>query len=113
MFDVDEPMVTELCRRLNRTFSDIKNAVCLMWDSSLVVDRFDETGVISRKTAFDLGLVGVAARACGIQRDVRLDFPTGAFRFSQIPVSTHSSGDVFARAFVRWLENTQVARICA
>jgi len=43
-------------------------------------------------------------RACGITRDVRQDFPSGIFRYAQIPVSTWQSGDVFARAFVRWLE---------
>jgi Ni,Fe-hydrogenase III large subunit len=51
-----------------------------------------------------LGLIGPAARACGIERDVRRDFPFGIFRYSQIPVSTLQSGDVFARAFVRSLE---------
>ena len=28
----------------------------------------------------------------------------GIYRFTQIPVATWESGDVFARAFVRWLE---------
>ena len=51
-----------------------------------------------------LGLVGPAARACGLERDVRHDFPSGIFRFAQVPVSTWTTGDVFARAYVRWLE---------
>jgi len=46
----------------------------------------------------------VAARATGIERDVRFDFPSGIFRWAQIPVSTWQSGDVFARAWVRWME---------
>ena len=49
-------------------------------------------------------MVGPAARACGLQRDARTDHPSGIFRFAQIPVSTWDSGDVFARAYVRWLE---------
>ncbi|HOY10017.1 MAG TPA: NADH-quinone oxidoreductase subunit C [Candidatus Omnitrophota bacterium] len=104
LFDVDDALIQELKRRLVRIFAEVKNAVSLIWDSSLVIDRFDETGVVEPKTAVDLGLVGVAARACGIERDVRFDFPTGAFQFSQVPVSTCVSGDVFGRAFVRWLE---------
>ncbi len=103
-FDLNKAMIAELKGRLEKVFLDVKNAVSLIWDSSLVVDRFDETGIITKQAALDLGLVGVAARACGIERDVRFDFPTGAFKFSQIPFSTYSSGDVFARAFVRWLE---------
>jgi len=104
IFDVDDSMRKELTSRLKKIFSDVKNAVSLMLDSAMVIDRFDETGVITKEAALDLGLVGVAARACGIERDVRFDFPVGAFQFSQIPVSTYSTGDVFARAFVRWLE---------
>jgi Ni,Fe-hydrogenase III large subunit len=35
---------------------------------------------------------------------VRRDLPSGIWRFSQVPVSTWRTGDVFARAYVRWLE---------
>jgi Ni,Fe-hydrogenase III large subunit len=66
--------------------------------------RFDETGPLEPEMCEELGLVGVAARACGISRDVRCHFPYGIYRFVQIPVSTWSTGDVFARAYVRWLE---------
>jgi Ni,Fe-hydrogenase III large subunit len=69
-----------------------------------VLARFENTGIISAQTVVDLGLVGPAARACDIVRDVRYDFPSGIFRFSQIPVSTWNTGDIFARAYVRWLE---------
>ncbi len=104
IFDVDAHMAKELNDRLIKTFADVKEAVTLLWNSSLVVDRFEETGILTKQTALELGIVGVAARACGIEQDIRFDFPTGAFRFSQIPLSTYSTGDVFARAFVRWLE---------
>ena len=56
------------------------------------------------EVAVALGLVGPAARACGLECDVRQDFPAGIFRFAQVPVSTWTTGDVFARAYVRWLE---------
>ena len=44
------------------------------------------------------------ARACGVGRDVRFDFPFGGFRFAQVPVSVATTGDVFARAYVRRME---------
>jgi Ni,Fe-hydrogenase III large subunit len=69
-----------------------------------VQSRFEDTGPISPEVAEQLGLVGLTARACGLMRDVRHDFPTGVFQFSQMPVSTWHTGDVFARAFVRWME---------
>ncbi len=66
--------------------------------------RFAETGVITRDNCEAFGLVGPAARACGVERDARHEFPAGIFQFAHIPVSTWHSGDVFARAYVRWLE---------
>jgi len=65
---------------------------------------------MSLEVCNEAGLVGPAARACGARRDVRHDFPWGIYRFSQIPESTWHSGDVFARAYVRWLEIQQSAR---
>jgi len=66
--------------------------------------RFEDIGQITRELAEELGMVGPAARACGVLRDARTDQPSGIFRFANIPVSTYNSGDVFARAYVRWLE---------
>jgi Ni,Fe-hydrogenase III large subunit len=51
--------------------------------------------------------VGPAARASGLMRDARHDQPSGLFHFVHIPVSTCETGDVFARAFIRWLEIQQ------
>ena len=76
----------------------------LLWDTPSVMARFEETGPVARETAERLGLVGPAARACGLPRDVRHDHPSGIFRFAHVPVSTWNTGDVFARAYVRWLE---------
>ena len=45
-----------------------------------------------------------AARACGCRRDVRCDHPHGVFQFSHIPIAVETTGDVYARAVVRWLE---------
>jgi Ni,Fe-hydrogenase III large subunit len=37
-------------------------------------------------------------------RDVRHDHAYGVFQFSHIPVALETTGDVYARAAVRWLE---------
>ena len=103
-FDVDPPLVSELLKRLDAAEKDCKSAVELLWDSSSVMARFEETGRVAPEMAEELGLVGPAARASGLTRDARLDHPSGIFRFAHIPVSTWNAGDVFARAYVRWLE---------
>jgi len=103
-FDVDAPILDDLLKRLDASEKDCKSAVDLLWDSPSVMSRFEDVGRVPRAAAQDLGLVGPAARACGLQRDARHDHPSGIFRFAHIPVSTCDSGDVFARAYVRWLE---------
>ncbi|MBI3785161.1 MAG: NADH-quinone oxidoreductase subunit C [Deltaproteobacteria bacterium] len=103
-FDVDTNRRATLLKSLDGAFADVSSAVNLLWETPSVPARFEQTGVVSRADCAALGLVGPAARACGIDRDVRREFPFGIFRFAQIPVSTWHSGDVFARAYVRWLE---------
>jgi Ni,Fe-hydrogenase III large subunit len=103
-FDADEKRVAQLDECLDQTLKDVTSAVDLLWDTSSVRARFENAGLVSRETCEALGLVGVAARACAVERDVRSQFPFGLYRFAQIPVSTYPSGNVFARAFVRWLE---------
>ncbi len=103
-FDLEEERINRLRERLENTFRDVSSAVELLWTTSSVMARFEETGNITSSDCAALGLVGPAARACGLERDVRYDFPSGIYRFFQIPVSTWHTGDVFARAYVRWLE---------
>jgi Ni,Fe-hydrogenase III large subunit len=103
-FDLDEARRAQLGGRLAQCRRDVTSAVELLWDTSSVRARFENAGPVSRETALELGLVGVAARASGIERDVRAQFPSGIYRFAQIPVSSYHTGNVFARAYVRWME---------
>jgi Ni,Fe-hydrogenase III large subunit len=103
-FGVDPARTADLLRRLDAAERDVTRAVKLLWSTSSVMARFEDTGRVATETAEALGLVGPAARACGLRRDVRKTHPTGIFQLSHIPVSTCESGDVFARAYVRWLE---------
>jgi Ni,Fe-hydrogenase III large subunit len=103
-FDLDASRVDRLQRILRDALRDLTESVSLLWDTPSVQARFENTGAVSRTVCERLGMVGPAARACGVARDVRREFPTGIYRFAQIPVSTADTGDVFARAYVRWLE---------
>jgi Ni,Fe-hydrogenase III large subunit len=103
-FNVDETLTAELLRRLTLFERDTTTAVNLLWDTPSVMARLEETGPLPKNVALELGIVGPAARASGVGRDIRQDQPSGIFRFSHIPVSTYDTGDVLARAFVRWLE---------
>ncbi|MBU4200229.1 MAG: hydrogenase [Verrucomicrobia bacterium] len=103
-YDLEPERVGELQRRLDQVRRDVRNAVDLLWTTPSVMARFEQTGTLSAQMCRDLGLVGPVARACGVERDVRYEFPFGIYCYVQIPVSLAESGDVFARATVRWLE---------
>lgn len=103
-FDADAKRLQEMFTRLEVAYRDTERAVKLLWDTASVQARFEDTGRVEPGIARQLGLVGVAARACGLKRDVRKTHPTGYYRFVHIPISNWATGDVFARAYVRWLE---------
>jgi Ni,Fe-hydrogenase III large subunit len=103
-FDVEPERLQDMLNRMEAAFRDTERAVLLLWDSASVQARFEDTGRVTREVGNQIGLVGVAARACGLKRDVRKTHPSGYYRFVHLPISTWTSGDVFARAYVRWLE---------
>jgi Ni,Fe-hydrogenase III large subunit len=103
-FDVDEARVEQMIGRLDGAYRDVENATRLLWNTASVQARFEDTGRVSPEVARELGLVGMAARACGLKRDVRKTHPSGIYRLLHLPISTWHTGDVFARAYVRWLE---------
>jgi Ni,Fe-hydrogenase III large subunit len=102
--DVEPSRFERMLGSLEAACRDTENAVSLLWDAASVQARFEDTGRIDEDTARRLGIVGVAARACGLKRDVRKTHSSGFYRFAHVPISTWPSGDVFARAYVRWLE---------
>ena len=103
-WDLDPLRAETMHDRLVAALAETKGATDVLWNSLSVQSRFEGTGHVPREVAEALGLVGMAARACGIVRDARQDFPSGIYRFSMIPISTWNTGDVFARAYVRYLE---------
>lgn len=103
-FDIDANMAATLSERLKPALRDVAGAARLLWESLSVQARFENTGTVTREVASALGLVGLALRATGIERDARKDFPAGAYSAAPIPISTWPTGDVYARSYVRGLE---------
>ncbi len=93
-----------LAARLAAAQKDVTAAVELLWRTPSVLARFEGTGTLPRDLARDMGLVGVAARAAGLTRDVRRDFPLDHDPLATVPVATADTGDVQARGLVRWRE---------
>jgi Ni,Fe-hydrogenase III large subunit len=94
----------ELKRRLRDAERDMRNAVDLLWKSSSVRGRFENIGILTQQVAADLGAVGPPARASGVDRDARRDFPAPLYSERLPAVAVGDAGDVFARAQQRWRE---------
>jgi Ni,Fe-hydrogenase III large subunit/Ni,Fe-hydrogenase III component G len=74
-------------------------------------DRFITTGRVVPELAKQLGLTGFAARASGISHDLRVDFPISPYRELGVKAAFHRSGDVAARAKVRFEEILESLRL--
>lgn len=103
--DMPPAMAKDFQARLTQALKEIKELVELFFDTSSVLSRLEATGVISQELAKEMGLVGMAARASHLPRDVRQDYPFGIYRARPIPIVSLSSGDVYARARLRSLES--------
>jgi Ni,Fe-hydrogenase III large subunit len=104
-FGCTQQQARVLISRLAEVRRDYAGAVKLLWNSPSVMARFERTGCVSSDDAIALDLVGPAARACGVARDVRRDHPFGAYRTTAPPLALEPGGDVLARARLRWKES--------
>ena len=102
--EVSDERAAQLLRDVTRALGDVEQALAWLWEAASVRSRFENVGIVHRSQAAAIGMVGPAARASGLVRDVRYDHPAGWHRFAQAPVVVWPGGDVFARARVRSLE---------
>ena len=87
-----------------RPFDDL---ITLLIDAGTFTDRVDATGILAQQAARDLGIVGMAARASGIDADFRRDHPYGGSERLHFEVPIEEGGDVRARLMVRAREVEQ------
>ena len=103
-FDLDLGLTEHARQVLTDVLKEFSDIEALLFNSSSALTRLEETGTVTGELAHAAGLVGLAARASGVARDVRAEFPYGIYRYSSIPSLTLDSGDVYARAKLRSLE---------
>ena len=95
-FDVDSQTQVEVRGALARLAAEAEAHLAAALKHPMVLDRMRYVGSVTQAQAHLLGLVGPAARACGIGRDLRQD---DALYRPFTPV-VRSGGDVLARAQV-------------
>ncbi|MCX5680295.1 MAG: NADH-quinone oxidoreductase subunit C [Candidatus Omnitrophica bacterium] len=95
---------------IRTTLTKIRKDFCtleeMLLSSVSFMDRADATGILRTKTARDLGVTGLAARASGIGLDTRNVFPD-IYRSLSFKTAKEQTGDVAARLKVRCSEVTE------
>jgi Ni,Fe-hydrogenase III large subunit len=108
-FDLADEAAARLAARVQDAWERVDAAAALFFQSPSVRDRTEATGVVSRETAASLGLVGPCARASGLAVDVRRSHPLPAYDARPIPMELGETGDVHARALIRFEESRHSA----
>lgn len=103
-YELEPDLAHRLASRLAAAWADTQDAIALLWGAASVMNRFEAAGRVDESQAREIGLVGVAARACGLGLDVRRDHPFGPYADHPITACLAESGNVHSRAWVRWLE---------
>ena len=100
-YDLTESLCTELTVALTKVENEYNDIVQIIAEQDGFLNRAKTTGIISKNVALDLALVGVGARASGVDCDCRRDLPYGLYAELPFNVITKTDGDVYARLQVR------------
>jgi Ni,Fe-hydrogenase III large subunit len=99
----DLPEGIDLTGELDAILADFNEVVEICLRNTILMDRLEGAGALSKQTAVDHGVLGYVARASAIDIDVRRDHPFAAYGEMRFPwkVPVYQSGDVYARTMVR------------
>jgi len=111
--DLTGEQIANLRDSIDRIIFDFNEVVEIAIHNGLVLDRLHGTGRLDKKTASELQVVGIPARASGIDADARRDHPFAAYAELPPIVAVHTDGDVWARLMVRVAEANEAARLIA
>ena len=107
LFDIDDALAAQIRATLEdvaRRTDEMANA---MFSDPGVLSRIEKTGVVDAETARAIGMTGPAARASSLKMDVRADHPFGIYKFFPVFPRAMRTCDVFARAYMRYIEIQQ------
>jgi Ni,Fe-hydrogenase III large subunit/Ni,Fe-hydrogenase III component G len=109
--DVPAATVREAAAAIGRLVDDFDEVTKIALANTLVLERLQGTGRLARRTAEEMQVVGLVARASGIDADARRDAPFAAYGELAPRVVVHAEGDVWARTMVRIEEAGEAARL--
>ena len=105
---IQQDKVIDVVDRIEKDFSELES---IIFANASLTDRLETTGILTERTAWDHGVVGVVGRASGLDQDVRRDHPFAAYDELPPTVALYRYGDVRARLRVRMDELHESIRL--
>lgn len=109
--DITDSGKAELAMESDRIEAEVRSLKAIYDDHATLQDRFANTGVVKPDLAAKLGLTGLAGRASAQAWDARAQFPQAPYDQLEVSMATQRSGDVLARAEVRFAEVYESLRL--
>ena len=110
-FDIDEKLSAKIVSVLEDVAKTVDRTVKVMLKSPTVISRLERTGVVSMENAKELGAVGMAARASGVDLDSRFDMSDKWYADLDVVKPFKATGDVHSRFKLRYKEIKQSIKI--
>jgi Ni,Fe-hydrogenase III large subunit/Ni,Fe-hydrogenase III component G len=107
----DVPPGLDVGAEAQAALADFDEIVEITLGNTLVADRLEGTGRLTRQTARDHGALGFVARASGLDVDARRDYPFAAYGALSFAVPVLDGGDVKARTLVRVQEARESVKL--
>lgn len=109
-FGVTDELRRDLLATIGAFAGDMAQVNDLVLSARSVQSRFQGVGVVTRKAAEEIGLVGLAARASGVSIDTRTSLPGRLYTAHPMTALTEDAGDCWARLNLRMREIDESVR---
>jgi Ni,Fe-hydrogenase III large subunit/Ni,Fe-hydrogenase III component G len=109
--DLERDDAEQLLAQLDAVGAEVALLQSIYDEHAGAQDRFIMTGQVLPELAERMGLTGFAARASGVKRDLRVDYPTPPYEQLDPRMISHTRGDVAARLLVRFAEVFESIRL--
>ncbi len=102
--DIDTELFSYLKKSLNTIEPMLRELEEIYLSDKMVIGRTKGLGILPKKDALELGVVGPVARGSGIVRDVRKDSPYAAYPDLDFKVISNEGCCVYSRVQIRFSE---------
>ncbi len=109
--DLIEDDITKILETVKDVEKNMNDVLKIAYAKDGLKERFETTGILSKEAALAYGAEGIAARASGVDSDLRRDMPYAAYTEFNVSVVTEKAGDVLARFTARTRELVESFRL--